>query len=111
MSRDELDQITTAAVDLRTAAQAFGIPQSTAYKLARDGEFPVRTIRVGRSYVVPVAEIRTALGINDSSPAVDDAELLARMDTLVALATEEVRLLGIIAAYTAPTVIDVRRPA
>ena len=34
-------------VDLMTAACALGIGRSKAYQLARDGEFPVRIIRIG----------------------------------------------------------------
>lgn len=42
---------------LETAAQILGIGRSKAYEMARTGEFPVRVMRVGRVYRVPVNPI------------------------------------------------------
>jgi len=39
---------------LETAAQILGIGRSKAYEMARTGQFPVRLMRVGRVYRVPV---------------------------------------------------------
>ncbi|GHJ50614.1 hypothetical protein Cs7R123_79560 [Catellatospora sp. TT07R-123] len=45
---------------LQTAARIFGISQATAYRLARDNEFPVAAIKVGGGWRVPVAAILAA---------------------------------------------------
>lgn len=50
-----------ATTDLVKAGSAFGIGRTKSYELARAGEFPVRVIRVGRAYCVPVAEILSLL--------------------------------------------------
>jgi hypothetical protein len=55
-------------VDLVTAAKAFGIGKSTAHKLAQNGSFPCRVLRLGNSYRVPRAEILRALGIKEPAP-------------------------------------------
>jgi predicted DNA-binding transcriptional regulator AlpA len=49
--------------DVETAGAILGIGRSKAYALAKAGEFPVRVLRVGRSYVVPVPAILEALGV------------------------------------------------
>jgi hypothetical protein len=49
--------------NLRTAASIFGIGRTKAFDLARKGTFPVPLIRVGHVYVVPVAPILRALGL------------------------------------------------
>ena len=51
-----------ASTDIETAAAIIGIGRTKAYAMARIGEFPVRTIRIGRRYVVPVAGILELLG-------------------------------------------------
>ncbi len=40
-----------------TAARALGIGRTTAYGLAKKGEFPCKVIRYGDTYRVPTAEI------------------------------------------------------
>ena len=45
------------------AGACLGIAESTAYLLARRGEFPVRTLKLGRQWRVPTSEIRAALGL------------------------------------------------
>lgn len=57
-----------AVVDLMTAARALGIGRTKAYRLAHDGQFPVRIIRPGLSYHVPTAELLKVLGITVSPP-------------------------------------------
>jgi hypothetical protein len=47
---------------LETAGQILGIGRSKAYELARNDEFPVRVMRVGRCYRVPVPAILQHLG-------------------------------------------------
>ena len=61
------------STDLRTAGQIFGMSLSTAYKLVKQGEFPVPVLRAGTMYVVPVAPILTILRI-DPDPAVPDTD-------------------------------------
>ncbi|MDG4799281.1 helix-turn-helix domain-containing protein [Micromonospora sp. WMMD980] len=49
--------------DVETAGAILGIGRSKAYALAKRGKFPVRVLRVGRNYVVPVPEILELLGV------------------------------------------------
>lgn len=62
MSRDELLAL-PASVDLQTAGAAVGIGKSKAYELAAAGEFPVRVLRLGKTYRVPTAELLELLGV------------------------------------------------
>jgi hypothetical protein len=57
-----------AVVDLVTAGRALGLGRTKCYQLARAGEFPCRIIRVGRSYLVPTAELLTLLGLDPAAP-------------------------------------------
>jgi hypothetical protein len=50
-----------AAVDLTTAASAFGISRSHAYALARRGEFPATVLTVGGRLKVTTASIIATL--------------------------------------------------
>jgi len=64
-----------ATVDLQTAARAFGIGRDQAYRLAREGTFPVPVLRLGRYLRVSRAAVMATLGISDAhgttvSPAV-----------------------------------------
>ncbi len=45
------------------AAACLGITESTGYLLVKAGEFPVRTLKLGRQWRVPTAEVRRALGL------------------------------------------------
>ena len=49
--------------DVETAGAALGVGGFEAYELAKTGEFPVRVVRIGRRYVVPVAAILQLLDI------------------------------------------------
>lgn len=49
--------------DVETAGSILGIGRSKAYALAKAGQFPVKVIRVGRSYVVPVPALLELLGV------------------------------------------------
>ncbi|RBQ03878.1 DNA-binding protein [Micromonospora sp. LHW51205] len=49
--------------DVETAAAILGVGRTKAYALARTGEFPVRLLRVGRRYVVPVQAILNLLAV------------------------------------------------
>lgn len=43
--------------DIETAAAILGIGRTKAYELARAGAFPVKVLRIGHRYVVPVPAI------------------------------------------------------
>jgi excisionase family DNA binding protein len=68
MTRAELLAL-PAVVDVATAARALGLGRSTAYDLARRGEFPCRVLHIGSSYRVPTAELLRLLGIEPEQPA------------------------------------------
>ncbi|OON27133.1 hypothetical protein BSA16_33545 [Micromonospora sp. Rc5] len=51
--------------DVVTAGAILGIGRTKAYELARLDQFPVRIIRVGRRYIVPVSGIIAALDLPD----------------------------------------------
>lgn len=53
-----------AVIDLRTAAGVLGMGATKAYELARRGEFPVRTLRFGTQYRVPLTALLVVLGID-----------------------------------------------
>ncbi|MFG3423291.1 helix-turn-helix domain-containing protein [Micromonospora sp. NPDC049460] len=66
-----LDQVWTieavrelgVTTDVETAGAILGIGRTKAYELARTNEFPVRLLRVGRRYLVPVPAILKLLAI------------------------------------------------
>lgn len=60
-------------IDITTAARALGLGRSTAYELARRGEFPCRVLRIGSSYRVPTADLLRILGIEPSGQAAPPA--------------------------------------
>jgi predicted DNA-binding transcriptional regulator AlpA len=72
MGRAELLAL-PAVVDVTTAARALGLGRSTAYELARCGEFPCRILHIGSSYRVPTAELLRVLGINPADQDHDRA--------------------------------------
>jgi hypothetical protein len=45
------------------AARAFGLGRARAFELARRGELPFVVYRLGRSWRVPTAALRRALGL------------------------------------------------
>ena len=54
-------------LDIVTAGRLLGIGRTTAYQLARHGQFPVPVLRIGGGYRVPTAPLLALLGIG--SPA------------------------------------------
>jgi hypothetical protein len=46
------------------AARAFGLGWARAFERARRGELPFTIFRLGRSYRVPTAALRRALGLD-----------------------------------------------
>lgn len=62
-------------IDVETAGRAFGIGRSTAYQLARSGNFPCKVVRAGRSYRVVTSDLLRVLGI--TSLGTDGPEMAA----------------------------------
>ncbi|MFF3897927.1 helix-turn-helix transcriptional regulator [Streptomyces sp. NPDC001812] len=58
-----------AAVDLVTAGRALGLGRTTAYDLARRGEFPVPLLRLGAQYRCTRASLLDLLGIEQPTAA------------------------------------------
>jgi len=48
--------------DVATAGAILGIGRSKAYQLAKNGEFPVTILNVGRRYLVPTNALLALLG-------------------------------------------------
>ncbi|MFE3495304.1 helix-turn-helix domain-containing protein [Streptomyces sp. NPDC059175] len=69
LTRDELLAL-PATVDLITGARAFGLGRTTAYDLAKAGEFPAAVIKAGKAYRVITADLLRVLHIN---PETSDA--------------------------------------
>ncbi|WP_267625923.1 DNA-binding protein [Gordonia sputi] len=51
--------------DLVTAGSVLGIGRWQSYELHRRGEFPVKVLKIGARYHVPVADLLEVLGIAD----------------------------------------------
>jgi hypothetical protein len=51
------------ATDVETAASVLRIGRTRAYGLVKAGTFPVKVLRIGKSYVVPVEGLLTLLGV------------------------------------------------
>jgi predicted DNA-binding transcriptional regulator AlpA len=66
MTREEILAL-DAAVDIPTAGKCFKLGKSTAYDLARRGQFPVPVLPLGKSFRVTRASILAALGIEDTT--------------------------------------------
>ena len=66
LTREEILAL-DAAVDIPTAGKCFGLGKSTAYELARAGDFPVPVLPLGKSFRVTRASILAALGIEDAA--------------------------------------------
>lgn len=60
----EIDELLALPVSfpLLTAARAHGLRRSTAYNLARTGDFPCRVLKLGRELKVTRADLFTSLG-------------------------------------------------
>jgi hypothetical protein len=70
MTRDELLTL-AASTDVETAGRALGLGRTTAYALARNGQFPCAVIRAGRSYRVITADLLRILHITPNDGAHD----------------------------------------
>ena len=56
-------------MSLTEAAAVLGIGRSTAYELARRGEWPTSLLRLGRQYRVPTAQLAALLESGGSGAA------------------------------------------
>lgn len=69
-----------AAVDVETAARAFGIGRTTAYALAKANEFPCKVVRAGKAYRVITQDLLRVLDITpensgSAGPSPSDAAI------------------------------------
>jgi hypothetical protein len=62
LTRSELLAL-PAAIDVETAARAFGIGRTTAYALAKADEFPCKVLRAGKAYRVITEDMLRVLHI------------------------------------------------
>ncbi len=62
MTRDELLAL-PAAVDLDTGNRALGLGRSKGYELAKQGQYPCKVLRLGRTYRVVTADLLSLLGL------------------------------------------------
>ncbi|MGC9473271.1 helix-turn-helix domain-containing protein [Streptomyces sp. WG4] len=62
-----------AAVDIVTAGRALSLGRTTAYDLARRGEFPVPLLRIGAQYRARRADLLAVLGIDTPTTAASTA--------------------------------------
>jgi len=60
-------------VDVPTAGRAFGIGRDESYRLARERQFPVPVLHLGRYLRVTRSSVLTALGVSEHSPSHIDA--------------------------------------
>ncbi|MEU8681087.1 helix-turn-helix transcriptional regulator [Streptomyces sp. NPDC001219] len=67
-----------AEVGLRMAAEALNLSPTTAYRQARNGDFPCPVRRAGRRYVVRLSDLMRELGIQEVRVRYDDIEAGAR---------------------------------
>ena len=56
-------------LDIVTAGRLLGIGRTTAYQLARHGQFPAPVLRIGGGYRVPTAPLLTLLGLDSPADA------------------------------------------
>lgn len=56
---------TAATISVPEAGDVLGLGRNKAYELARQGEFPVRVLKIGSRYRVSQADLERYLGIND----------------------------------------------
>lgn len=66
LTRSELLAL-PAAVDVETAARAFGIGRTTAYTLARTNQFPCKVLRAGKAYRVITEDLLRVLQVTPES--------------------------------------------
>lgn len=62
MNPEELRAL-PVAVDVVTAGRALGLSRTTAYAMAKRGEFPVPLLRLGAQYKAKRADLMSLLGV------------------------------------------------
>lgn len=62
MNAEELRAL-PVAVDVVTAGRALGLSRTTAYAMAKRGEFPVPLLRLGAQYKAKRADLMSLLGV------------------------------------------------
>lgn len=65
----DLDDL-PVTVSVERAAALLGIGRGLAYQLARRGDFPVATLKLGRRLLVPTAALMRLLGLDPPAPSV-----------------------------------------
>jgi excisionase family DNA binding protein len=63
VTRPRLLRDAESTLSLMETAAELRMSRDVAYKMAREGRFPVRLLRVGRQYRVSVADLRQYLGL------------------------------------------------
>jgi predicted DNA-binding transcriptional regulator AlpA len=66
LTEDQLRAL-PSVVNIETAGYAFGMSRPLSYDLARNGNFPVPVLKVGKRYRVPTAAILTLLGVDKTA--------------------------------------------
>ncbi|WP_405818155.1 hypothetical protein OG241_25330 [Streptomyces sp. NBC_01390] len=59
-------------IDLDTSNRALMIGRSTGYGLAKQGEYPVKVLRLGNAYRVVTADLLKLLGLGQGDGGQDD---------------------------------------
>jgi predicted DNA-binding transcriptional regulator AlpA len=62
-------------VDVQTAGRAFGLGRDQAYRLAREGDFPVPVLRLGRYLRVSRAAVLRVLDVDQADNATSASPL------------------------------------
>lgn len=62
MNAEELRAL-PVAVDVVTAGRALGLSRTTAYSMAKRGEFPVPLLRLGAQYKAKRSDLMALLGV------------------------------------------------
>lgn len=62
-------RVNKATVSVPAAGEQLGVGRNKAYEMARNGTFPVRVLKIGERYRVPVADLERYLGIDAKEPA------------------------------------------
>ncbi|MBV9022308.1 MAG: hypothetical protein JO362_00535 [Streptomycetaceae bacterium] len=75
LTSDELLAL-PAVIDLDTANRALAIGRSTGYSLAKQGEYPVKVLRLGNAYRVVTADLLRLLGM-ERPPTTETHDLCA----------------------------------
>ena len=74
--------------DMATAATLLGISRTLAYQLAKDGQFPVPVIKVGRRYRVPIPGLLTLLNLDTAEPTAADLTTAGRHASITTTRSE-----------------------